>query len=318
MELRKDYVLDRWVVISEGRGKRPKEFKTEDKQESSSVCYFCPGNEHLTPPEIYRHVKKGEKDGKWDIRVFPNKFPAVSMEGTDEIRTDNEFFTFSNAFGQHDVIVETPEHEKQLHDLSENEIFEVLKVYNMRINELSKAKGSKYVVLFKNYGKDAGTSLVHSHTQVLSINAVPSLIREENETAKKFPECPYCKIIATEKNSDRKCFENNDFAAFTPYASRFNYEIWLFPKKHFKNMTELNDPQLKNLAEIFTKILGKMKEANFSYNYFLHYSPDGENLHFHFEFTPRVATWAGFEISTDAVINSVPPEEAAKFYRGEL
>src|SRR3989344_3631983 len=191
MELRRDYILDRWVILSDIRGQRPNEFNqdhqaklskssSEKNQQAeqpgkSSTCFFCAGNEHLTPPEIARQ----EKNGKWNIRIFPNKFPAVKMEGTSEIRTDNDFFTFSNPYGRHEVIVETPDHGKQLHDLSEEEIFDVLNMYSQRSKELSLLPGSKYVVLFKNFGKEGGTSLVHSHTQMLSLNKVPVPIEQE-------------------------------------------------------------------------------------------------------------------------------------------
>jgi len=310
MELRKDYILDRWVIISEGRSKRPKEFKKQEQKEEG-ICYFCPGNEHLTPPEISRI----EKDGKWQVRIFPNKFPFISEQGFSDIRTDNTFFTYSNAYGQHEVIVETPDHNKQLYDFGLNEIKEVLKVYAGRINELSKLEKTKYVVLFKNHGAQAGTSLVHSHTQVASFNIVPKLVQDEADAVSKFNSCPFCDIINIEKNSDRRCFENNSFVAFTPYASRFNYEIWLFPKKHYKNITELSNEELDDMAELMLKILRKLKELNCSYNYVLHHAPEGTDLHFHIEFLPRIAIWAGFEFTTNIMVNSVSPENAAEFYR---
>jgi len=107
------------------------------------------------------------------------------------------------------------------------------------------------------------------------------------------------------------------FVAFTPYASRFNFEVWIFPKKHVINLNELNDKELLDLAIILKKIVVKLKRLNASYNFFFHYAPKGEDLHFHIEITPRFAIWAGFEFSSNAVINSVSPEDAAKFYRGE-
>lgn len=310
MELRKDYILDRWAIISEGRSKRPREFK-KDESIKDEVCYFCPGNEHLTPPEISRV----EKDGKWIIRVFPNKFPFISEEGFTDIRTDNTFFTYSNAYGKHEVIVENPDHETQLYDLNQDEVKEVLKVYIERINELSKLKETKYVVLFKNHGREAGTSIIHTHTQIASYNKIPALVQDEVDALAKFDSCAYCDIINIEKESDRRCFENQSFVAFTPYASRFNYEIWLFPKKHYRNMTELNDNELNDMAEMMSKILRKIKELNCSYNYVLHYAPNDKDLHFHIEFLPRIATWAGFEFTTNTTVNSTNPEKAAEFYR---
>jgi len=312
IELRKDYILDRWVIIASERKKRPKEFK-KIKAKKEGICYFCPGNENLTPKETGRI----EKNNKWIIRWFPNKFPAVSHEGSPEIRCANKYFTYADAFGIHEVIVETPDHDKQLADLTGEHIKEILKVYANRIKELSKTTGTKYVLVFKNEGMEAGTSLIHSHTQLMTYNKIPALVEDEINASKAYGTCPYCEILNIEKNGDRRVFENDNFVSFTPYASRFNYEVWIFPKEHIKNITEMNETKLDDLASMFKKILVKLKEINLPYNFFLHYAPEGKDLHFHIEICPRRATWAGFELATNATINSVSPESAAKFYRGE-
>lgn len=309
-ELRKDYILDRYVIISSGRSKRPRQFKTKEK-EKVKICYFCPGNESTTPDEI-GSIKK---NGKWQMRWFANKFPAVAPEGQSDIRTDNTFFTFSANYGYHEVIVETNDHSKQLADLSITQLKTLLEVFNQRIKELSKKENIKYVSIIKNHGKNAGTSLVHSHCQVFAINHLPKTIMDKIEASKKFDRCPYCDIINIEKQSFRRCFENDSFAAFTPYASMFNYEIVIFPKEHVKTLDEIKD--LKGLADILKKCLVKISELDVSYNLYLNYAPQGSDLHFHIEIIPRVATWGGFEFSTGTIINSVPPEDAAKFYRGE-
>lgn len=313
MEFRKDYILDRYVIVSTIRAKRPNEFKKEKEKVKEEVCYFCPGHENLTPPEIGKVSVKN----KWKIRWFANKFPAVEEKGNMNFQNADTFFTYAQPYGRHEIIVETPSHSKQLSDLKEEDIKEVLKVYSQRIIGLSKVNGIKYVCVFKNHGKDAGTSLVHSHTQVIAYNKIPELVKEEIQATKKFSHCPYCDIINIEKKSYRRCFENNSFVAFTPYASRYHFEIWVFPKKHIRNMTEMDDAKLTDLASILKKILMKLKELNAPYNMQLHYAPDGEDLHFHIEICPRFSVWAGFELLTDDTINSLPPEDAAKFYRGE-
>lgn len=315
MELRKDYILDRWVIISSSRGKRPHEYVKSTAQVQEGVCYFCAGNENLTPPEIYRIP---DEKGGWKVRVFPNKFAAVDRLGRYDIQTHNTFFTFSDAYGSHEIVVETPHHEKQLSEFSVEDMKDVLNVWASRITELGKTEGVKYVSVFKNSGYEGGTSLVHSHTQIIAYNIVPELIKDQVNAAKKYLGCPYCSIVEVESKSDRRCFENNTFAAFTPYASRFNYEVWIFPKPHILNMTDLSSDQMTDLADIMKKVLSKIGSVKFSYNIAVHYSPSGENLHFHIAIAPRIAIWAGFELGTDTIINSVPPEDAAKWYRGEL
>jgi len=311
MELRKHYFLDRWVVIAAARAKRPKQFH-EESHGKEGTCFFCPGNEHTTPPEIGRIPL----NDSWKFRWFPNKFPAVEEKGNPNIETHNKFFTFASSYGHHEVIAETPEHDKQLWDLSREDMAELFLIYKNRIEELSEKPNIKYVTIFKNHGAKAGTSLIHSHTQIVGQNHLPTIIEEKLKHSKD--SCPYCEIIEVEKNSDRRCFENESFIAFTPYASRFNYEIWLMPKKHISNLTFMTNDDVIYLSDILKKILDKLKELNLPYNYYLQYAPKGESLHFHIEVIPRLATWAGYEYATETIINSVSPEDAAKYYRGEI
>lgn len=308
-ELRKDYILDRWVIISSARAQRPHELqKSVTKQKGA--CYFCPGSESSTPPEIGRIVK----NGSWQLRWFENKFPALKAEGNPAPKTDNRFYTSASAYGYHEVLVETPRHDRQLAQLSAEEIEEVLYVYARRIVELEQKPNIKYVSVFKNHGYLGGTSIVHSHSQIMATAVLPAEIAAKITAMRKFLSCPYCSVIRSESNSGRKCFENNDFIAFTPYASRFNYEIWIFPKQHIARMEDLN---FSAFAEVLRKILLKVYESNFDYNLIVQYGPKGEDFHFHVEICPRSAIWAGFEFASGVVINSVSPEDAAKFYRGE-
>jgi len=309
-ELRKDYVLDRWVIIAGNRGKRPHQFLKPAENKNVGVCFFCPGNENLTPPETGRL----EEGGKWAIRIFPNKFPAVELKGNSLIRTDNLYYTFSAAYGAHEVLVESPSHTDDFGDLSEKRIRQILEMYTKRINALEKQQGVKYVLIFKNQGDDAGTSLVHTHTQITSINKIPTIVEQEIEANKGG--CKYCDIIQREKGSYRRIMENS-CVSFTPYASRFPMEAWIFPKRHVKRLEDFNDAELNDLAKQMKHILSKLKAINAPYNFFLHYAPSGADLHFHIEITPRLAKWAGLELGSGIVINIMPPENAAKFYRGE-
>ncbi len=306
-ELRKDYILNRWVIIATERAKRPTDFKKPKIKINNSKCNFCPGNEDKTPDEITRINEKG----KWLIRVFPNKFPAVKLAGDYDIKIHNKFYTFADAYGHHEVVVET-NNNKQLWDFTIDHIEKILTIYNERINVLSKLDGISYVQVFKNHDEAAGTSIMHSHSQIIAYNKIPHLIEDEIKYSMLEGNCAYCEIIQREKDSHRRCFENDSFIAFCPYASRFPFEILIFSKKHLTSLGECN---LTDLASIMKQILLKLKEINAPYNYMIHYSPKKEdNLHFHLEIIPRLSTWAGFEYS-GTIINSMPPEDAAKFYR---
>ena len=311
MELRKDYILDRWVVISEARKKRPREFM--QKQETSTgACSFCPGNEHQTPQE------KGRIGNPWQVRWFDNLFPFAELKGNPQIQTHNEFYTFGNPFGEHEIIVETTDHNKQMWDLNSQELITIFKAWNNRISELSLRPAAKWVAVFKNHGREGGASLIHSHSQVVSFNIEPPQVMAEINASKNYQNCPYCKLLENEKKSHRRVKETESFASFTPYASRFNYEVWIFPKKHVTRFTEFSEKEMSELAEHLILILSKLKKLEIPFNMFLHYPPKGYDLHFHIEITPRAAIWAGFEFTTGIIINSVSPEYAASYYRGEI
>lgn len=329
MELRKDYLLDRYVIIATERGLRPHEFVKEKKPKKVALCYFCPGNEQLTPPAVLvvpqsnsKGNSKNRNDGKteWQIRVFENKFPAVKLQGDPLLTNHDTFFTMADAYGRHEVVVETPDHETELADLRAYELRNVWDVYMERLKVLQKLPGIKYVMIFKNHGEEAGTSVVHTHTQIIAYNAVPQSIEKEEEAitkatknSTKYPYCPYCEIIPVEKNSARACFENAHFVSFTPYASRSPFEIWIFPKRHTITPLDFSDEEKNDLCRMLRMILKKLKSLNAAYNYYLHYGL--HRLHFHIEVIPRLTTWAGFELGTETIINPLPPEDAARFYR---
>ena len=300
--LRKDYILDRWVYYASSRGKRPREFKNIILKEESKICLFCPGNNHLTPPEIGRLEYKGS----WKMRWFLNKFPAVEIKGKPLLKS-KKFLTEGNNYGVHEIVVETNHHRSMLADLPVSDLRQLLEVYKARVRELSKIKGIKYIQIFKNHGKEAGTSLLHSHSQIVAMPQIPTLIQEEIDANKKFKKCPYCEMLKIESKSKRKIFETKNVVAIAPFASRFNYEAWIFTKQHKKNFDELNEDECQDIAAALKKILVKLKKINAAYNFYVHQSPLKEDLHFHIEITPRIATWAGFELSTNAIINSVMP-----------
>lgn len=315
IELRKDYVLDRWVILAQSRKKRPRDYTRQAIVAPSSGCAFCAGHEGLTPPEV--GTIKGS-DGSWSMRWFRNLFPAVEESGQKEVRTDNRFYTFAAAYGSHEIIVETPLHDRQLWDFSSGELRRLLEVYQDRILELGRGDAIKYVSVFKNHGSEGGASIAHSHSQVISTNVLPPQLREEAAAIKNYPSCPYCGIIGTEKGSYRRCFENDYAVAFTPYASRFNFELWIFPKRHFRQLSDSSPGELGGISQLLQQALARLKALNAPYNYVLHYLPASEgDFHFHIEIQPRLSTWAGFELNSGIIINSVTPEDAARFYRGE-
>ena len=310
-ELRKDYFLDRYVIIASNRGKRPEDFKSNKKDgQKNTVCAFCTGNEHLTPPEI----RRSELDGKWVTRTFPNLYPATSRGK----KTKTRGLLFSQpAFGRHEVIVETPEHEGSIHKLSNDHIIRILKEYQQRIKSLNKLKGVKYTLVFKNQGKAAGASLYHTHSQVVALSTVPPVIASEAKSSKKNGKCLFCRVLKKEVSSPRKVYENEFVGAFTPFASRFPFEVWIAPKRHVKGLGDLTGSELSSFAGALKYVVGRLYDGlgPTPYNFYLHVSPMGNDLHFHLEFCPKISKIAGFELGSNIFINIMPPEDAARFYR---
>lgn len=243
-EIRKDYILDRWVIIAADRGKRPEDFKKKPDEEvkKAGPCFFCPGNEHMTPPEVSRV----EEDGKWIIRCFPNMYPAT---GETEGVPKKGLLTSLPAYGRHEVIVETPEHEGLLHNLPLPHFVKVLDAYQSRIDALNRLPGVKYTLVFKNQGKAAGASLYHTHTQVIGLPNVPPLVLEEVEKSEDGGRCVFCAVIERELGSERRVFEDEHVGAYAPYASRFPFEVFLQPKRHLSSIGEMTLPEKEVLNE---------------------------------------------------------------------
>jgi UDPglucose--hexose-1-phosphate uridylyltransferase len=307
-ELREDYVLDRWVIIAEKRGKRPHEFKQDKKDISPGPCVFCPENEDKTPPEIGRWGKR------WQMRWFENKFAAVEMKGSPELQ-HVDLLTHSDAYGRAEVIVETPKHGLQLHDMPAARIANLLMVYADRIEEVSRMPGISYVCVFKNHGPKAGTSLVHSHSQVIALSRKPTLIKTKARLSFKAGKCVYCHVIKKESRTKRRIMASKNFVSLCPYASRYNYEAWIFPKKHITGFQGFRQEWYLECAEQLKRIISRLAKMDASYNMFVHYAPKGSKMHMHSEVTPGIANFAGFEISSGTSINSVSPESAEAFYR---
>lgn len=324
-ELRKDPIIGRWVIISTERGKRPTHIGRAEKKISPKACPFCPGNESATPREIVAFRADGSDPDQpgWSLRVVPNKYPALIVEG-ELTREPEGIYDRMNGIGAHEVIIETPEHELDLVDLSPKLIKDVLWSYRERYLDLQRDHRFKYILLFKNHGAPAGASVEHSHSQLIATPIIPKRVAEELTGAKKYYDykerCIFCDIIRQEIiDQERVVTETDSFIAFEPYASRFPFETWLMPKAHIANYVDTDIEMHDELAEILKDVLGRLKDglANPAYNYILHTAPIGdeykEYFHWHIEIIPKLTRVAGFEWGTGFYINPTRPEDAAKF-----
>lgn len=331
-ELRKDPVLGRWVIISIERAKRPKDFKFEPEQKkiSPQECPFCPGNEKETPPEIYaiRENNNPPNSPGWSIRVIPNKFPALRVEG-DLNRRGEGIYDRMNGIGAHEVIIETPEHQYDLADLTNESFVQLVMSYQQRILDLKKDPRLRYVMIFKNFGAIAGASLEHSHSQLIATPIIPKRVIEEMDGAKRYFEyrdrCIFCDIIAQEMRiSKRMVSENHNYIAICPFAPRFPFEIWILPRHHVSNFEDTTASQLADLAFIIKDCLLRLKKALNTppYNFVIHTTPITlkgiEFYHYHIEIIPVLTRIAGFEWGTGFYINPTAPEESASYLKNVI
>lgn len=330
-ELRKDYLLNRWVVIAIERSRRPTDFaqqKTEAAQ--GTVCPLCVGNEHMTPPAVLLYLKQpngeiskskdndGMRPKNWLIRVIPNLYPAfIPPKETQKIF---EGENFGYAVGHHEVLVESPIHDEDPADAELPQLKHLINAYIDRLRELSAKPYVKYVSIFRNYGKEAGASLSHAHSQIITTPTIPRIVEEEIAGSKTFYEqhkrCAFCEIIKREAEGPRLILENKHFVVFAPYASVHPLEFWIFPKRHSINMLNLTDAEVAGFAETLKISLKALKNAvnDPPYNYGFHLALDHsaeQYYHWHLEVYPKLAIWAGFEKNTGVYINTVKPETTA-------
>ena len=328
-DLRRDPIIGRWVIISTERAVRPRDFVPDHRarQPSSTLCPFCPGQEAMTPHEVLAYRPQGgdaDTPG-WTVRVVPNKFPALQVEG-DMGREGIGLYDRMNGVGAHEVIIETGDHKRALADLSGKEIEEVLWAYRDRMVDLKRDLRFRYILIFKNHGAAAGATLEHTHSQLIALPVTPTNVLAEIDGCRTHfqqkERCIYCDIIRQETgDADRIVAENPEFLCLTPYAPRFPFEMWLLPKRHAAYFEESQKTQFELLARILSESLRRMNRvlSEPAYNFILHTSPlhekTGEFYHWHIEIIPKLTQVAGFEWGTGFYINPVTPEESAKFLR---
>lgn len=343
-ELRFDLASKDWVVIATGRAKRPETFRKEKRigiKIPKNKCPFCNIGAQEKPILIYYRGKKilfqkGELTNKerlqaqkipknWTTIVVPNKFPAFLPHEKWEKRVEGNLYQTMNAVGFCELVV-TGDHEKSLALLPVENIEEVIDSYKERYLELMKKPFVNYVSIFHNHGPEAGASQPHPHSQIITtplidIDLRKALINSQKHSKQK-RKCLYCQMNNRERRIKKRIvFENRDFLAVCPFASKAAFEVIISPKKHLSNFERITEKEEQQLAEVFKAVLGKLYKAlnNPPYNFYLKTSPcDGKNYpfyHWHFTILPKTGIWAGFEIGTRMEISTITPEKAAEYLR---
>jgi UDPglucose--hexose-1-phosphate uridylyltransferase len=347
-ELRRDAIIDRWVIIAENRGKRPGAFADgvsmevplEDlapygNADEADVCPFCPGNERETPPatfELREDIGRSDVSG-WRVRVVPNKYPALIDEDVAESVRVADFsprpqslFASESAAGVHEVVIDTPRHVATVGELTDAELSESLFATRSRLQSLRRRTDIMHTLVFRNVGRAAGATREHVHSQLMATQGVTSLVRAELDGAKQFfdqhRQCVFCRIIAEERaQGQRVVCESAEFIGVCPYAARFPYETWILSKRHASHFEQIAVEDLADLAKIVRGTIAKIERLSQTpaYNLIFHTSPFDslaiDHYHWHIEIIPRLTIPAGFEWGSGWAVNPVSPETATSVLR---
>jgi UDPglucose--hexose-1-phosphate uridylyltransferase len=330
-EFRLNRATKEWIIIATERAKRPHEFMVKTERPKlppfDPRCPFCPGNENQTPPEIYAERDKNSPVDSpgWSVRVISNKYPALEPS-EKSVKIAGRFFRTASGVGKHEVIIETPKHNQTFTTLNLKQAERVCLVCWKRYRSLERDRRFKLIMIFKNHGITAGTSLRHSHLQVIALPLVPTSIRHQLEEAMRYYDdhgmCVFCDMLKEElKAKKRVILENEKFVAYHPFASRSPFETWIVPKRHNACFGSITEGETKLLASVTRTILRKIHDrlGDPDYNLIIRTAPikdtQEDYYHWYVQILPRLTTPAGFELGSGVYINTSLPEETAKFMR---
>lgn len=330
--MRKDVFTGRWVIMAESTTVQPSDFHFKKFVKETTFCPFCETNEGSTPPEVFaiRNPGSSPNGPGWSVRVVPNSAPRLRIEGELGRRAEG-CHDLMNGVGAHEIIDETPRHDIGLHELEIPEISNVLRAYRARIVDLEGDKRIRYVLIFKNHGEEAGAHTIsHSISQLMALSVTPRAVKTKLMIAREYfsskERCIYCDVLQQElKGRKRLIAENEDFLALAPFASRFPFEMAVFPKSHNSAFSRISPGQVESLARILRDVLRKLDHTlgGPPYNLSLqdrpflrpragYWNTIEEDFHWHMEILPQIVRVTGFEWASGFFYNPVPPEIATR------
>jgi UDPglucose--hexose-1-phosphate uridylyltransferase len=325
-EFRQNQATKEWVIVAPERGKRPHDIvKDQVCREAppsySGDCPFCVGNERMTTDTALVYPPSGD----WKVRVVPNKYAALQPE-LATTRTRVGSFLAAKGFGIAEVVVEHPRHDATLATMSVDEVSLVLRAYRQRQTDIGRNQKINLVTTFRNHGARAGTSLEHPHSQIIATPIVPPHVRHPIQQAvahyDEYGTCVYCNMVQEEiRQAERIILESDGFVAFCPFAARSPFETRIYPKRHAASYVSIDDEEIAELASVLREVLARIYHGlkNPDYNYIIRSAPIGDEdaryLHWYIVIIPKISIPAGFEIGSGIYINTVAPEESARFLR---
>ncbi len=329
-EFRKDIISGGWILVVPGRAKKPGDIKKKGKKRIPTPirsCRFERPFENVDENVIlgYTRKKSGDIRKDWDLLVLKNKYPAVIHSSHKEKeKSVSRFSSVIPGTGHHDLII-TRDHNKNFSMLSREKAFRVLSAFRDRYLMLFADKNISHISMFHNWGGFAGASIYHPHYQMLAIPIIPPGISRTLEGAKRYfikkKKCPYCDMIAFEKKEKKRIVcENEEAIAFAPYASKNEFQVNVFPKKHSAFFENTDDFVLEKISFLLQDVLKRVTKnlGDPDYNFLIHTSPvlnkkkNTKFFHWHIEVRPVWNISAGFEHDTGMEVNVIDPDFAAK------
>jgi UDPglucose--hexose-1-phosphate uridylyltransferase len=334
------------VLVATARGMRPKKAEApapRDTRTHVDTCPFCTGNEHMTPPQIAVYPETGP----WEVRIVENLYPVLG----DDRENPNLVFGLQqtiDGYGRHEVIIDNPGHGTAIHEMSEDHLALLLRVYRDRMRQLYRSNPRlRYVLVFKNFGPAAGASIAHTHSQMIATPVIPDNVQAEVANSRQFynknHRCIFCSLIDEALTFEATLYDRESgeirrkinvgqyviergqkFIAIKPFASRFEWELHILPLKHQADYLRVPDEDFADLARMLRRSMARLDAVlgGAQYNFFLHSLPHDPgceecdaSYHWHIEITPRTSIPTGFELGSGLFVNTVAPEAAAEKLR---
>jgi UDPglucose--hexose-1-phosphate uridylyltransferase len=329
-EMRLDPLRQTWTLFSGERVVKPALLARKDAEDASGhFSPFSAGREHLTPPAL--HTANAPGSDAWQVRVIPNRAPALRVEG-DPSRHADGFYDHMDGVGAHEIIIEDPG-TGSIEDQPRPVISQIVLAWKLRMLDLMHDTRMRAFFIIKNSGAAAGAAYPHSISQLIVMAVIPPALTQKLEVSRAFYEKKKRSIfedILTDevRAASRLVYENNGFAVLCPYASRTPFEMVIYPKRQCADFHGITDQEIAQFADVLKISTMKMNRAldRPAYNFLLFTAPTrstrrdywntlDKDFRWHAEIIPRVDYNGGFELATGCHINTVWPEIAADYLR---
>jgi UDPglucose--hexose-1-phosphate uridylyltransferase len=259
--------------------------------------------------------------GAWRVRVVPNRFPMLAPGQRPSRQISPEGFVTMPGAGRHEVIVEAPDHLADLACLQPAAVAAVLETYRSRYRTM-RAEGAETILIFRNHGVRAGTTVAHPHSQIVATPVVPIQLRHRFDVAMQHYDdlgtCLYADVLDRELRDGRRIVHAGaSFVAFQPFASGAPFETWIMPRVPQAAFGDICDAAIEELARTLQAVLAGLSSVlgDPDYNAIIQSAPprDESRAYFvwHMRIVPRLATPAGFELGSGMSINPSLPESTA-------